>query len=84
MCNLSLFIFTIPVFFAVNRYLSLTVYMYFKFALLSRNDSRSNLLEGKEERWQKLYTFNPIALRKAKIVDNFGLSECSRVKFIYY
>ena len=26
--------------------------------------------------------FNPIALRKAKIVYNFGLSECSRVKAI--
>ena len=25
-------------------------------------------------------TFNPIELRKAKIVYNFGLSECSRVK----
>ena len=25
-------------------------------------------------------TLNPIALRKAKIVYNFGLSECSRVK----
>ena len=24
--------------------------------------------------------FNPIALRKAKIVYNFGLSECNRVK----
>ena len=24
--------------------------------------------------------FNPIALRKAKIVSNFGLSECNRVK----
>ena len=24
--------------------------------------------------------FNPIALRKAKIVYNFGLSECKRVK----
>ena len=24
--------------------------------------------------------FNPIALRQAKIVYNFGLSECSRVK----
>ena len=24
--------------------------------------------------------FNPIALRKAKVVYNFGLSECSRVK----
>ena len=26
--------------------------------------------------------FRPIALRKAKIVYNFGLSECSRVKFL--
>ena len=26
------------------------------------------------------YTFNPIALRKANIVCNFGLSECNRVK----
>ena len=26
--------------------------------------------------------FNPIALRKAKIVYNFGLSECSRGKLI--
>ena len=24
--------------------------------------------------------FNPIALRKAKIVHNFGLSECNRIK----
>ena len=24
--------------------------------------------------------FNPIALRKDKIVDNFGLSECNRVR----
>ena len=26
------------------------------------------------------YVFNPIALRKAKIVCNFGLSECNRVR----
>ena len=26
--------------------------------------------------------FNPIALRKAKIVCNFGLSECNRVKIL--
>ena len=25
-------------------------------------------------------SFNPIALRKAKLVNNFGLSECKRVK----
>ena len=25
-------------------------------------------------------SFNPIALRKAKIVYNFGLTECQRVK----
>ena len=29
---------------------------------------------------QKRVCFNPFALRKAKIVNNFGLSECSRVK----
>ena len=27
-------------------------------------------------------SFNPIALRKAKIVCNFGLSECNRVKSV--
>ena len=26
--------------------------------------------------------FNPVALRKAKIVHNFGLSECNRVKHV--
>ena len=26
--------------------------------------------------------FNPIALRKAKIVCNFGLSECNRVNYL--
>ena len=28
------------------------------------------------------WIFNPIALRKAKIVCNFGLSECNRVNFL--
>ena len=28
----------------------------------------------------QILPFNPIALRKAKIADNFGLSECNRVK----
>ena len=28
-------------------------------------------------------SFNPVALRKAKIVCNFGLSECNRVKLMY-
>ena len=27
--------------------------------------------------------FNPITLRKAKIVHNFGLSECNRVKVLF-
>ena len=27
--------------------------------------------------------FNPIALRKAKILYNFGLSECSSVKHVF-
>ena len=26
--------------------------------------------------------FNPIALRKAKIIYNFGLSECNRVRLL--
>ena len=30
--------------------------------------------------WGKQWHFNPIALRKAKTVCNFGLSECNRVK----
>ena len=29
---------------------------------------------------KKHILFNPIALRKAKIVGNFGLSKCKRVK----
>ena len=29
---------------------------------------------------RKYRTFDPIALRKAKIVCNFGLPECNRVK----
>ena len=29
-----------------------------------------------------IFHFNPIALRKAKIVYNFGLSECNRVNMI--
>ena len=29
---------------------------------------------------EKILSFNPIALRKAKIAYNFGLSECNRVK----
>ena len=29
-------------------------------------------------------SINPIALGKAKIVYNFGLSECSRVKLILF
>ena len=29
----------------------------------------------------KIMTFNPIALRKAKIIYNVGLSECNMFKF---
>ena len=32
--------------------------------------------------WKDHSNFNPIALRKAKIEYNFGLSECNRVKTI--
>ena len=31
-------------------------------------------------KWVKNLLINPIALRKARIVYNFGLSECNRVK----
>ena len=30
----------------------------------------------------KFNYFNPISLRKAKIVHNFGLSECNRVEVL--
>ena len=32
----------------------------------------------------KRWDFNPIALRKAKIVYNFGLSECNRVEIVLH
>ena len=34
--------------------------------------------------WTTVTFFNPISLRKAKIVYNFGLPECNRVKDIHY
>ena len=39
----------------------------------------SCLIEGVLMRGHNIH-FNPIALRKAKIVYNFGISECNRVK----
>ena len=30
--------------------------------------------------WELIFSLNPIALGKAKIVYNFGLSECNRIK----
>ena len=37
---------------------------------------------GNEKKNIILSLFNPIALRKAKIVHNFGLSECNRDKYL--
>ena len=37
-------------------------------------------LYNEDQLLNKIHSFNPIALRKAKIVYNFGLSECNRVK----
>ena len=37
-------------------------------------------LKKKGKTWRCTSLLNPIALRKAKIMYNFGLSECSRVK----
>ena len=43
------------------------------------------LLKGvySERKDRQMLSFNPIALRKAKIVYNFGLSERNRVKLTY-
>ena len=38
-----------------------------------------DILTHQAHKMQGFEDFNPIALRKAKIVCNFGLSECSRV-----
>ena len=55
--------------FVPNEKLMLLVVQIFKHARISRS-----VLQ--------LLPFNPIALRKAQIVYNFGLSECNRVKCI--
>ena len=34
--------------------------------------------------WNASLLFNPIALRKAKLIYNFGLSECSSVNILIY
>ena len=31
---------------------------------------------------KRVYSINPIALKRAKIVHNFGLSECNRLNYI--
>ena len=31
-----------------------------------------------------MFSFNPIVLKKAKIVYNFGLSDCNRVKELVF
>ena len=54
----------------------------FTFCLLS--DLRSALKGKNLHLYQQTLTFNSIALRKAKIVYNFGLSECNRVKITPY
>ena len=48
--------------------------MISKFSIKDRNHNK-NTVSGR---------FNPFALRKSKIVYNFGLSECNRVKTILY
>ena len=49
-------------------------------------EKRSNTENGRVASLESvsihLSVFNPSALRKAKIVSNFGLSECNRVKLL--
>ena len=52
---------------------------YFMFLRLDRRMNRQIAQKTEHSLKQALYGFNPIALRKAKIVCNFGLSECNRV-----
>ena len=40
----------------------------------------TQLLKERIFLWKKITSFNPIALRKAKIIYSFGLSESNRVK----
>ena len=47
------------------------------------HSAASYTVSGKTVNIMLELAFNPIALRKAKIVYNFGLSECSRVKFVH-
>ena len=53
------------------------------FCSVRQNDIENLLMENIMNKNQIRvvgFVFNPIALRKAKIVYNFGLSECNRVK----
>ena len=43
-----------------------------------------NVVQQRNSDLALLSNFNPIALRKAKIAYNFGLSECNRVKVYGY
>ena len=45
---------------------------------LTENNISFQCIQNLSHAKEKL--FNPIALRKAKIVYNFGLSECNRLK----
>ena len=55
---------------------------------LSQNNIRSSKVltysHGPSCSTLKMLLINPIAIRKAKIAYNFGLSECNRVNEIYY
>ena len=58
------------------------VWSQLKVSELSKDDPIGTV-EGMRIRGRqkvRKYSFNPTALRKAKIVYNFGLSECNRVK----
>ena len=52
---------------------------YFMFLRLDRRMNRHITEKTLHSLKQALYGFNPIALRKVKIVCYFGLSECNRI-----
>ena len=68
---------------AVLSAVGLRCWGYFNFPPFFQREATfvtSYLLSWTIKPFQKVSTLNPIALRKAKIVYNFGLPECNRVK----
>ena len=65
---------------AVSKQSALTVCTKYRNFCAKKNKSIQTPLISELDKYTLLLCFNPNALRKAKIVYNFGLSECNRVK----